>query len=204
MGCATISSRVGGVPRLIDNGINGLLFTPGDAEALAGHLRTLAGDEPLRLSMGKKLLEKAAREFSLETMIARQLEIYDILLRRAGRPKRRRDGVTICGAYGCGNTGDDAILEAIVGQMRSIDPDMPLTVLSRNPRLTRKAYRVKAVHTFNLFGFAGALRRSSLYINGGGSLIQDVTSRRSLWFYLYTIVLAHLLRCRVMMYGCGM
>lgn len=45
--------------------------------------------------------------------------------------------------------------------------------------------------------------RTRLYINGGGSLMQDVTSRRSLWFYLFTISAAKKLGNRVLMYGCG-
>ena len=47
------------------------------------------------------------------------------------------------------------------------------------------------------------MRRGKLYINGGGSLIQDVTSRRSLWFYLHNISTAKHLGCKVQMYGCG-
>ena len=47
------------------------------------------------------------------------------------------------------------------------------------------------------------MRRSRLYINGGGSLIQDVTSRRSLWFYLMNIWAAKRAGCKVQMYGCG-
>jgi polysaccharide pyruvyl transferase CsaB len=47
------------------------------------------------------------------------------------------------------------------------------------------------------------MRRTRLYINGGGSLMQDVTSRRSLWFYLFTISAAKLLGNKVLMYGCG-
>ena len=42
-----------------------------------------------------------------------------------------------------------------------------------------------------------------LYINGGGSLMQDATSRRSLWFYLFTIWAAKLRGNPVIMYGCG-
>lgn len=200
---ATVSSRVGGVPELIDSGINGFLFNPGDHMELSRHLKALSDDAALRAHMGAKLRQKAAAEFSFETMVKRQLDIYSTILRRSKREAPRRDGVTVCGAYGCGNTGDDAILEAIVGQMRSIDPDMPIRVLSRSPRATKKAYRVNSVYTFNIFAFSRSLLRSKLYINGGGSLIQDVTSRRSLWFYLYTIMLANLLGCRVMMYGCG-
>lgn len=47
------------------------------------------------------------------------------------------------------------------------------------------------------------MKHARLYINGGGSLIQDVTSRRSLWFYLHNIIAAKNAGCRVQMYGCG-
>ena len=43
----------------------------------------------------------------------------------------------------------------------------------------------------------------TLFINGGGSLIQDITSSRSLYFYLFTIWAAQHLGCKVLMYGCG-
>jgi len=203
MRCATVSSRVGGTSVLIDHAFNGFLFEPGDDAALAQHLVTLAQDPSLRVKMGNALREKAERLFSMDEMIAKQLEIYRIILRREGRPKERRDGVTICGAYGRGNTGDDSILEAVIDEMRSIDPDMPIRVLSRSPKTTARAYRVRSLYTFNLWSFGHALRHSRLFINGGGSLIQDVTSRRSLYFYLYTIAKAARSGCRVMMYGCG-
>ena len=203
MGLPTISSRVGGVPMLIDHGVSGFLFDPGDDRALAGYLATLGKDGQKRAVMGRRLREKAANNFSLDSMVKRQLEIYETIIRRAARPRPRRDGVTVCGAYGRGNAGDDAILEAIVTEMKSIDPDIPVRVLSRLPKQTEKSCRVQSLYTFNTFAFIRALRRSQLYINGGGSLIQDVTSRRSLLFYLYSIVLAALCGCKVMMYGCG-
>ena len=51
--------------------------------------------------------------------------------------------------------------------------------------------------------FCRRMSKSVLYANGGGSLIQDVTSHRSLWFYLFTLSAARRLGCKVMMYGCG-
>ncbi|MCL2031440.1 MAG: polysaccharide pyruvyl transferase family protein, partial [Oscillospiraceae bacterium] len=101
--------------------------------------------------------------------------------------KAPRRGVLICGAYGHGNAGDDAILEAIVQEMREIDAEMPIWVLSRTPRETQARFGIGSVHIFNVFGFLRIMRRTRLYISGGGSLIQDVTSRRSLWYYLASI-----------------
>ena len=202
----TVASRVGGVPYLIEHGIHGLLFEAGDAEALARHLVTLARDPELRRHMGHRLYQRARKDYSLESTLRRQLDIYETILRRQARKKAlnsRRDGALVCGAYGRGNAGDDAILEAIVTELRQVDPDLPVWVLSRNPKDTRLTYRVNSIYTFAFPRFLARMRKTRLYINGGGSLMQDVTSHRSLWFYLFTILAAKRLGNRVMMYGCG-
>jgi glycosyltransferase involved in cell wall biosynthesis len=48
VGIPTIASPIGGVPEIVEHGKNGLLFDPGDEDALAAHLQTLV-DEPSRL-----------------------------------------------------------------------------------------------------------------------------------------------------------
>ena len=199
----TVASQVGGVPYLIDHGINGFLFPARDAQALSVHLAALAASPGLRARLGHALLEKARRDFSLDATIRTQLEIYETILRRHARPRKKRDGVLICGAYGRGNAGDEAILEAILQEVRAIDPDLPVCVMTRKPQDTRLRHRVNAVYTFNAPAFTRRMARAQVYINGGGSLMQDVTSRRSLWFYLYTLDAARRAGCRVMMYGCG-
>ncbi|MBR2490091.1 MAG: polysaccharide pyruvyl transferase CsaB [Ruminiclostridium sp.] len=196
----TVSSQVGGVSYLIDHGSNGFLFQPGDAQALAGHLLTLARDGDLRKAMGRRLYEKAHREFSLEATIQRQMEIYETILRYE---KKGRDQVVICGAYGRGNAGDDAILLAILTELRTIDPDLSFQVFSRKPEETRMTYRVNSFYIFNLFQAIRHFKKAKLSINGGGSLMQDVTSSRSLWFYLWTLASAKRHGCPVIMYGCG-
>ena len=199
----TISSRVGGVPYLIDHGVNGLLFSPGDADELARHLVALAQDATLRHHLGQRLHQKAVEEYALESTVRRQLDIYEIILRRQQRPHHSRDSALVCGAYGRGNAGDDAILEAIVAELRHLDPDLPVWVLSRSPQDTRLKYRVNSIYTFGVPKFLWRMARTRLYINGGGSLMQDVTSHRSLWFYLFTISAAKRLGNQVLMYGCG-
>ena len=201
-GLPTVSSRVGGVPYLIDHAVTGYLFEPGDVETLAGYLEALAADEDLRRKLGKRLYDKAKAEYSISTTLDKQIEIYEAVLRRQAHPKGRW-GAAVYGAYGKGNAGDDAILEAIVKELRDIDPDLPIWVLSRSPRETRLRYRVNAIYPFRLLRFWWCLGKTQLYINGGGSLMQDVTSRRSLWFYLLTIVMAHRRHNKVLMYGCG-
>ena len=202
-GCATICSDVGGMSELIDTGENGFIFQPGDHEALTKHLLTFARDPEKRKTFAARLYEKADREFSLRTMCRTQEENYRMVIRRFARPKSRRDGIVICGAYGKGNAGDDAILKAIVQEMREIDPDRRITVMSRRPKETRLIYRTGAIYTFRFDQVLRGFRHSSLYINGGGSLMQDVTSTRSLRYYLLTLDYAKRFGCKVMMYGCG-
>ena len=80
---------------------------------------------------------------------------------------------------------------------------MPVTVLARRPKDTQRAFGVNACHRFGVFAIRRVMRRSQLFISGGGSLMQDVTSRLSLWYYLSTIRMAHGCGCKVQMYGCG-
>ena len=203
---ATIASRVGGVPVLIDDGKNGLIFTPGNEKELAEHLVTLANDKALREKMGNLLYEKASAEFSIDRMVEHQLEIYHSVLEREERKKNRqgkRDGVIICGAYGHGNAGDDAILKSIIQSVQKLDRHVPITVLAKNTLSIKKRYRVDSIYTLNVPKMLLAMRKSTLYINGGGTLIQNATSHRSLWYYLFTLRAAKLLGNKVDMYGCG-
>ncbi len=199
----TIASNVGGVPMLIRSEETGILFEPGDCEALTAALVRFASDADFRREMGEALYDFAKENFSVEATGARQLEIYRIIRRREQQRRGARDGVVICGAYGFGNAGDEAILDAIVREMHTIDADMPVTVLSRRPRETRSHCGVNAYHSFNIPRMVREMKRAKLYINGGGNLMQDVTSRYSLWYYLFTIREAKACGCAVQMYGCG-
>ncbi len=202
MRCATIASMVGGVPYLIDHGKNGLLFEAQKVDELSEHMLYLADRADERQRMGEALYEKTKREFSLSVMIEKQKSIYQTILRRRER-KKERDGVLICGAYGKGNRGDNAILSAIVRQLRSIDSDLPICVLSRDPKETRLCAGIPSIYTFRPFKSRKILKQTELYISGGGTLMQDATSTRSLLYYLFSIKQAKKAGCKVMLYGCG-
>lgn len=202
---ADMSTKVGGVPVLIDHEENGFLFEPGDSEKLAQYLVRLAQDPALRKELGGKLYEKSKREFSLDHMVEYQLGIYEDVLRRHARRKARgrRDGAIICGAYGHGNAGDDAILKSVIQAVQGLDKDMPITVLAKKTDSIKRRYRVNSVYSFHFAKMLRAMHKSKLYINGGGTLIQNATSQRSLWYYLFTLWAAKRLGNKVDMYGCG-
>lgn len=60
-GCAVVASRVGGLPALVEDGVNGYLVSPGDAQAIASHLMALAAD-PTRLAAFKLNSRQRAEE----------------------------------------------------------------------------------------------------------------------------------------------
>ncbi len=203
MHCATICTAVGGLPKVVIDGETGYLISVGDVETMAERMVELAGNPQRRSELGRAIHEKVRKEFSVEAMARRQVEIYHSILNRKHRAEQGRDGVVICGAYGKGNAGDDAILVSMIQQLRQQDPDLPITVMTRRPRQTAVMTGVATVHIFNIFAAGRHMKRSKLYISGGGSLIQNVTSARSLYYYLFSIRQAKRLGCRVMMYGCG-
>ena len=201
--CA-VSSRVGGVPTLIRDGETGLLFEAGDHDALAAHLSALAESPAERERLGEAIYRKTKTEYSAEATCRRQLEIYRRMLETERRFRETgRYGVLICGAYGMRNAGDEAVLHAIVAEMRDMEPWMPISVMSRRAAETALCCGVDAIYTFNIPRVLRTMRRRELFINGGGSLLQDVTSSRSLWYYLFTLAAAKRRGCAVMMYGCG-
>jgi len=111
--------------------------------------------------------------------------------------------VVISGYYGFNNCGDEAVLYAIIHCLRRLKPNVRITVLSNNPESTRAMYNVRAVDRWSPFQVARELFACHLFISGGGSLIQDVTSVKSARYYLAVIRLARLLARKTMIYGQG-
>ena len=112
--------------------------------------------------------------------------------------------IVISGYYGLGNSGDEALLKSIVSDLKSIDPDITITALSANASLTKKVYGIKTVNRFNPFAIIKEFRNAKLLLSGGGTLIQDATSTKSLLYYLGIISLAKKMGLKVMVYANGM
>lgn len=105
--------------------------------------------------------------------------------------------VAISGYYGYGNVGDEALLAALLDRLGK-GGFRPL-VLSGDPAATRALHGVAAAN--RAVGLVPALLRSQALVSGGGGLLQDRTSARSLAYYLGVIGLARRLGRRVVVYG---
>lgn len=111
--------------------------------------------------------------------------------------------VVISGYYGFRNNGDDALLMSIIQGLKAEKPDITITVLSKNPEETRRIYGINAVSRQNVFKIAAELWRARLLISGGGTLMQDRTSTKSLLYYLSIIRAALCMNKKVMLYANG-
>ena len=111
--------------------------------------------------------------------------------------------IVVSGYYGAKNAGDEAMLAAMLEVLGDLDPELHITVISADPADTRRRHGVAAIGSFDAGAIFTAMRRADLIVSGGGSLLQNVTSGRSLYYYMAVIFLALLLGKRVMLYAQG-
>jgi len=89
----------------------------------------------------------------------------------------------LSGYYGFGNLGDEALLQVIVDRLRARWPACGVDVLSGDPAQTARAYGVDATPRMELARVRGAIDRADVVVSGGGGLLQNATSLRSLLYY---------------------
>jgi polysaccharide pyruvyl transferase CsaB len=112
--------------------------------------------------------------------------------------------ITLLGYFGFDNLGDEAILSSQIAAIRATKPDSHITVLSKNPTKTAKQYKVSSIHRFKLWDVIQCLRHTDLFILGGGSLLQNITSNRVIPYYLGLSFLAKKLGAQVVWYAQGL
>ncbi|CAM3984025.1 polysaccharide pyruvyl transferase CsaB [Deinococcus frigens] len=107
--------------------------------------------------------------------------------------------VAVSGYYGFGNTGDEAIALAITREVRKRGI-MPL-LLSNTPGDSAQTFGCEAAARMRPGALVSALVRSNVLLSGGGGLLQDKTSARTLSYYLGVIRLARLMGKRVVVFN---
>lgn len=111
--------------------------------------------------------------------------------------------ILILGYYGFKNSGDDALLLSIIQQLYSKKEDLKCLVLSNNPEETKNIYKVSSVDRNSIIKVISSIAKTKMLLVGGGTLIQDSTSTKSLLYYLFIIAVALLFNKKVMLYANG-
>jgi len=104
--------------------------------------------------------------------------------------------IFVFGYYGFDNAGDEIIIKEIVDSFKK--PGIEFFVLTYNYKRTRERLGENPVSRSKYIDIIKSIRKSDLVIGGGGSLIQDVTSSKSLYYYLGLIALSKIFGKKVL------
>ena len=108
--------------------------------------------------------------------------------------------VVLCGYYGMGNGGDEALLASLLQMLPAhVEP----VVLSGNPIETTERYGVEAHPRKSLQGLLAAFRGAQGFVWGGGSLMQDTTSAINPLYYGGLMLLAQTIRLKTIAWAQG-
>lgn len=110
--------------------------------------------------------------------------------------------IAISGYYGFKNFGDEAILSVLVNHLKSLQ-NSDITVFSSDVEYTEKTYGVKAVKRFCLKNVLKTIKDCDVLVSGGGSLLQDVTSLKSLIYYAFIIAMGLFFNKKVVIFAQG-
>ena len=113
---------------------------------------------------------------------------------------RRR--ILICGYYGEHNLGDDALLAVLLSQIQG--QWIPVITANDQKAVEAMAPGSETVNRRSLKSVLIALRNVDALVLGGGSLLQDATSTRSLMYYIILIWCAKSLQKPVFLWGQGL
>jgi polysaccharide pyruvyl transferase CsaB len=100
--------------------------------------------------------------------------------------------VFVAAWVGSANAGDELLFTALRQKLARRGAEV--TVVSVDPRATRRAHGVEAVSSGNLPGIVGAIRRADALVLGGGGLLQDETSHLNLPYHLSRVWVARAVR----------
>ncbi len=144
--------------------------------------------------------EVVIENYSVTRMTQDAVSVYSTLT-----PKKRckYGDVIISGYYGYNNMGDDSLLASMIASLKKREPNIRITVLSKRPSETRRLFGVASINRFNPLSLFIAMRSAKLLISGGGSLLQNETSNRSLNYYISIIKLAKMMGLKVAVYASG-
>ena len=108
--------------------------------------------------------------------------------------------VLLCGYYGYGNGGDEALLATLI---QMLPTDVTPVVMTATPAKTANQHHVATCDRANILKVLLLMFKAKGFIWGGGSLIQDSTSWISPLFYIAWMSLAQLLRLKTVAWAQG-
>jgi glycosyltransferase involved in cell wall biosynthesis len=94
-GLPVVATRVGGTPEIVEDGVTGLLVSPGDPEALAAAISKLLQDRTRARHLGQSARRRVFSRYSLERAVASTERLYEELLLQAKTKRRIKEPATL-------------------------------------------------------------------------------------------------------------
>ncbi len=174
---------------------------PADDETLFSELcRALSMTDKERAELSHISSEFIKSRHTCKVMADKTLSVYKEAIKE--KPKSGR--VVLCGYYGYGNMGDNALLRASIRRAERAFLGRDISALTAGGRKDGKDFGVRCVKRMSPLSVISELRGAEVLVLGGGTLLQDRTSLRSLAYYASVCEVASLLGVRIELWGNGL
>lgn len=162
--------------------------------------RLLGMGKEERNRLGKELSEYIQTHHSIARVAAETEAVYQAALQNRPSPAPRT--LVLCGYYGYGNMGDDALLAASLQRAKKAFPTLCPTVLTKSGKKDAQILGIRCVKRLSVQALQ-EIKHAKALVFGGGTLLQDLTSLRSLCYYTTIIRLAKHHGARVELWANG-
>ena len=139
-------------------------------------------------------LRLVQEHFSISTMAETALAQY-----KSAIDSVRPLDYMISGYYGTDNFGDNLTLSILMDHLKACKG----TFLTHSIKNTKAPSDVLKVHRFHLWTIRKLMKKTKVFLLGSGSILQDATSNRSIFYYHFILRMALRYHCRVMLYANG-
>lgn len=156
------------------------------------------------LSDAKRLgAELVAEKYSVKKMADDAYSVYE-----KATLKYKDCDFVLTGYYGHNNMGDTALLFMIINNITEKNKNYKICVLAKNPKKLQKSIdscfaNIITKSRFNVFHVKKAIKTSKALVFGGGTLLQDNTSTRSLSYYAFLLKTAQKYGKKTILYANG-
>lgn len=114
-----------------------------------------------------------------------------------------KSDVVLSGYYGFGNMGDESLLATISTSLAEACPGIQITALTRHPKKDSLRTGLRCVNRMGFWRVWHEMGRHLVFLSGGGSLLQDVTSGKSMQYYTALLNMAKKRGMTTMVYANG-
>ena len=163
-------------------------------------LRIYKMDESARNERGRNLRRLVCEMNENQRNAVAAENIYRSATERA---LATRGKIVLCGFYGFGNLGDECLLFEAVRRCRRSFGDTEISALTLGGKRDEERFGVRCVKRTDPFAVFEEIKRAELFVFGGGTLLQDISSRRSLIYYAALLRYAQKMGVRCELWGNG-